>query len=61
VWWSARYNFQAIIDEVVGVIHMMRMFSDTKSITVVCPENGGAFVVDVPVALYSGQSLVSLK
>jgi hypothetical protein len=55
------YDFQAVIDEVVGVMHMMTMKVETKSCAVACPEKGSSFVVDVPVTLVSGQTLVALK
>jgi Na+-translocating ferredoxin:NAD+ oxidoreductase RnfC subunit len=32
------YDFQAVIDEVVGVMHMMMMKVETKSCAVTCPE-----------------------
>lgn len=55
------YDFQAVIDEVVGVMHMMTMKVETRSCAVACPAKGSSFVVDVPVTLVSGQTLVTLK
>lgn len=55
------YDFQAVIDEVVDVMHMMTMKVETRPYSLACPEKAGSFVVDVPVTLVSGQTLVTLK
>jgi uncharacterized ParB-like nuclease family protein len=56
-----KYDFQALIDEVCGVMHMMTFKTETRACTVTCLAKGGSFVVDVPVSLSSGQTLVALK
>ena len=55
------FDLQATIDERIGVMHMYTTRTVTKSCSLSCPEKGGAFVVDIPVVLTSGQSLVSIK
>ena len=55
------FNFRVVIDAVVDVSFMMRFWVETTSCAVVCPTKGEEFMVDVPVTLYSGQSLVSVR
>jgi len=55
------FDFQAIIDEVVGVMHFMAIRTETRTCAVNCPNSGKLIMVDVPVTLYSGQTLVSVK
>jgi hypothetical protein len=55
------FNFQAVIDEVVGVMHMTTSRVDTRSCSVTCPTKGTQFMVDVPVTLWSGQTLVNIR
>lgn len=55
------YNLRATIEETVGVMHMMVSRIETRSCTVVCPEKKEPFLIEVPVSLWSGQSLKSLK
>ncbi len=56
-----KYNFKAIIEEVIGIMHLMVARTESKSCSVVCPDKGSSFVVDVPITLWSGQSLRDLK
>jgi hypothetical protein len=55
------FNFTAIIDEVVGVMHMMLSRTETKTCGVSCPVTSKRFAVDVPVMLFSGQALVYVR
>ena len=56
-----QFDLQAVIDETIGVMHMFTTWTETRSCAVSCPETGATFVVDVPVVLTSGQTLVSVK
>lgn len=56
-----QFDLQAIIDETIGVMHMMTVRKEIKPCAVSCPENGNIFMVDVPVILTSGQTLVSVR
>lgn len=56
-----QFDLQAIIDETIGVMHMFTSRTEVKSCAVSCPDKGASFVVDVPVVLTSGQTLVSVK
>lgn len=56
-----QFDLQAIIDETIGVMHLMTMRTEIKSCSVLCPDKSASFVVDVPVVLSSGQTLVSVK
>jgi hypothetical protein len=55
------FDFQAVIDEVVGVMHLMTSRTETRSCAVSCPTKGTQFMVDVPVTLWSGQTLVNIR
>ena len=55
------FNLQAVIEETLGVMHMMTTRIEIKSCAVTCPDKGKTLMVDVPVVLSSGQSLVSVK
>ena len=55
------FDFQAVIDEVVGVMHMMTSRVETRSCAVTCPTKNTTIMVDVPVTLWSGQTLVDVK
>lgn len=55
------FDFQLIIEEVVDVVFMMTSRSESKSCAVICPNKQAEFVVDVPVTLWSGQSLLEVK
>ena len=55
------FDLQATIDEVIGIMHMYTTRTEMTSCSLSCPEKGSYFVVDVPVVLSSGQSLVSIK
>ncbi|MGZ5452425.1 MAG: hypothetical protein ACXW5U_31710 [Thermoanaerobaculia bacterium] len=50
-----------VIDEIVDVMFMMTVRTETTACAVVCPTKGQEFMVDVPVTLYSGQSVVSIQ
>jgi len=54
------FDFQLVMDEVTDVAFMMTSWVETSSCTVTCPKTGKDFVVDVPVTLWSGQTLVSV-
>lgn len=55
------FDFQLVMDEVTDVVFMMASWVEKRSCTVSCPTTGKSFVVDVPVTLWSGQTLVSVK
>lgn len=55
------FSFTAIIDEVVGVMHLMVPRMETKTCGVTCPVTSKRFAVDVPVMLFSGQKLIAVK
>lgn len=55
------FDFQTTIDEVVGVMYMMTSRVEIRTCAVVCPVKGTQFVVDVPVVLWSGQTLVAIQ
>lgn len=54
------FDFKVLIEEMVGVMHMMTSRVDTRACTVNCPTKGGSFMVDVPVTLWSGQELLGV-
>jgi RNase P subunit RPR2 len=56
-----RFDLQAVIDEVIGVMHMVTTRTEIKTCAVTCPDKGQTLMVDVPVLLTSGQTLVSVK
>jgi hypothetical protein len=43
------------------VMHMMTSRTETLTCAVSCPTKGTQFLVDVPVTLWSGQTLVSIR
>ncbi len=55
------YDFKVMIDQAVGVMHMMTSRVERRTCAVTCPSKGGAFVVEVPVTLWSGQELVGIR
>jgi hypothetical protein len=55
------YDFQAIIEEKVGVIGLAVPHTEAYECVVVCPEKGSSFAVDVPIWLESAQRLVSVQ
>lgn len=55
------FNLTAIIEEVVGGIFMMTQRVETMTCSLTCPRKGITIVVDVPVTLVSGQSLVEVR
>jgi hypothetical protein len=58
---SHQFDLQAVIDETIGVMHMMTIRTEVKTCAVTCPDKGQTLMVDVPVLLTSGQTLVSIK
>lgn len=54
------FNFSALIEEEIGVMHMMTSRVENRSCAVTCPTKGGNFMVDVPVTLWSGQKLIKV-
>ena len=58
---SHQFDLQAVIDETIGVMHMFRMRTEVMTCAVTCPEKGQTLMVDVPVLMTSGQSLVSIQ
>lgn len=55
------FELSAVIDEVVGVMHMMKIETVVRQCSVMCPEKGLPIIVGVPVTLYSGQTLVDVR
>lgn len=55
------FDFRALIEQVVGVMHMMTSHVESRTCWAQCPTNGGQFVVDVEVTLWSGQTLLQLS
>lgn len=54
------YDFNVLIQEIVGVMHMMTSRVESRTCAVTCPAKGGSFMVDVPVTLWSGQKLLKV-
>ena len=54
------FDFQAVIEERIGVMHAFTIRRETRSCAVICPDKGKRFMVDVPVTLAAGQTLVRL-
>lgn len=52
------FDFNVLIEEMVGVMHMMTSRVERRTCAVNCPTKGGSFIVDVPVTLWSGQELL---
>jgi len=55
------FNLTAIIDEVVGGMFMMTTRVEIMTCSLTCPDKGTTIVVEVPVTLMSGQSLVEVQ
>lgn len=55
------FNLTIIIDELVGGMFMMTMRTETITCSLTCPVKGTTIVIDVPVTLISGQSVVQVK
>lgn len=55
------FNLTAVIDELVGGMFMMTMHTETVTCSVTCPVKGVTIVIDVPVTLTSGESLVGVR
>ena len=55
------FNLTAVIDELIGGIFMMTIRTETVACSLTCPVKGTTIVVDVPVTLMPGQSLVQVR
>lgn len=58
---SHSFNLTAVIDESVGGMFLMTMRTEIMTCSLTCPVKGTTIVVDVPVTLVSGQSLVKVR
>lgn len=54
-------DFVALIEQVVGVMHMMTSRVESLTCLAQCPTKGEQFVVDVEVTLWSGQTLLRVS
>ena len=58
---SHSFDLTVVMDESVGGMFLMTMRTETMTCSLVCPVKGATIVVDVPVTLMSGQSLVEVR
>lgn len=58
---SHSYNLTTVIDESIGGMFMMTLRTETVACSLTCPAKGVPIVIDVPVTLVSGQSLVQVR
>lgn len=55
------FNLTVVIDEQVGGLFLMTMRTETRTCGLICPVKGTTIVVEVPVTLVSGQSLIQVR
>lgn len=55
------FNLTVVIDSLVGGMFMMTMRNETMSCSLTCPVKGTTIIVEVPVTLVSGESLVQVR
>lgn len=53
-------DLEALIEQVVGVMHMMTSWTETHTCLAQCPTTGDDFAIDVDVTLWSGQTLLQV-
>ena len=58
---SHQFDLTAVIDAIVDVMHMMSVREEVRSCSVICPVKNLPIIVDVPVTLYSGQTLINVQ
>ena len=55
------FNLAVVIDSEVGGMFMMTMRVETMACSLTCPNKNATIMVDVPLTLISGESLISVR
>lgn len=58
---SHAFDFSALVETQMDVMHFMVSRKETRACSVSCPTKGKHFVIDVPITLWSGETLLDMN